>query len=474
MKKNNLFKVSLITIGVLLLLTWILPVAAYSGSYMEQGKVELGILDLLSYSGVVFQYFGNILLFLLAVGIFYGVLYKTPVYRTLLDTIVKAFKKKETIFIISVISILAVITSVFGLSISLLAFFPLIISLIILMGYNKIVAISTTVGGVIAGLIGTTFGVTTVDMLNQVLSSTGETIDIWTEFLTKVILLVIAVALVAYNTTNYAKKIKKVDKEEADFLVPEEVKVDKKDKKKKSILPLIIIIDAVLLITLLGFFPWESVFEITIFTDMVVAIQEFTIGDYAIFAKILGNSLVPFGYWTYMQVAYLLLLAALVIALVYKVKFNDMCMAAKAGMKKAFVPILFTILIYVCLVITTYHPFQLVIANFVLTLTDGFNVATTTVVALLASLFNVEMLYVSQSTVPFLMSLVDVSALPLVQIIFQSMYGLVMLIAPTSVVLVVTLAYTKVSYFDWWKYVWRLFVELLLVLVVVFTIIFLI
>ena len=49
MKKHNTFKVVLITILVLVLLTWILPAAYYSGSYIDQGRVQMGIFDLFNY-----------------------------------------------------------------------------------------------------------------------------------------------------------------------------------------------------------------------------------------------------------------------------------------------------------------------------------------------------------------------------------------------------------------------------------------
>ena len=46
-----------------------------------------------------------------------------------------------------------------------------------------------------------------------------------------------------------------------------------------------------------------------------------------------------------------------------------------------------------------------------------------------------------------------------------------MLIAPTSVVLIGTLAYLDVSYTSWLKNVWKLFFEILAVLLIIFVII---
>ena len=44
-----------------------------------------------------------------------------------------------------------------------------------------------------------------------------------------------------------------------------------------------------------------------------------------------------------------------------------------------------------------------------------------------------------------------------------------MLVAPTSLVLMGTLAYLKVSYVDWLKNTWKFLLELLVVFLVIFT-----
>ena len=100
MKKHNALKVSLITLFVFVLLTWILPAATYQSSYSEIGRSQVGIFDLVSYQNTVLGYFGYASLFILAIGGFYGVLVKVGAYRKVLDAIVKKFKGKEHICII--------------------------------------------------------------------------------------------------------------------------------------------------------------------------------------------------------------------------------------------------------------------------------------------------------------------------------------------------------------------------------------
>ena len=133
------------------------------------------------------------------------------------------------------------------------------------------------------------------------------------------------------------------------------------------------------------------------------------------------------------------------------------------------------ILIYTCLVIVTYHPFQLVIYKALLELTKGFNVFTTGIAAILAAVLNVEPAYVFQSVVPYLSSVVtDKTTYPLIAVMFQSLYGAVMLIAPTSVILMGTISYLGVSYKEWLKSVWKFVLEFVVVLFIIFTILVLI
>ena len=115
---------------------------------------------------------------------FYGVAYKIPAYRVLLDKLVKLFAGKESIFLAIVMILIAGIVSVTGLSFGILFVFPFVISIILLMGYNKLVAASVTVGSTIVGILGTTLGSSTTYYINLILNTSVKG-----EMITKVILL---------------------------------------------------------------------------------------------------------------------------------------------------------------------------------------------------------------------------------------------------------------------------------------------
>ena len=465
MKKHNALKVVGITLLVFALLTWILPCATYQTEYTEVGRYQVGLFDLLSYQSTVLGYFGYVALFILVVGGFYGVLYKTGAYRTMLDSLCKKFKGKEAVCLIVIMALFAILTSFAGLQLALIMLFPFVISLVLMMGYNKLAAVAVTAGSVAVGLMGTTFSYSTTQVLQQYLS-----VEITDLIWAKVILLVLGIVLLAFSVFKFGKKNSTKKCEDKDDFIPEAVK----SKDKKKVWPLVVILDLILLVTILGFISWNTAFSISLFDDVTTSVTEFELFGFPIFGKILG-AVQAFGNWSLLELITIMLLAIIILKFVYKIKWDDVFDGFAKGAKKALLPTLIVILIYTCLVLTTYDPYQLVIYKFILGLTKGFNIFTTGLVVLLSSIFNGDPLYAFYSVLPYFVSVVtDTNNYQLVAVIFQAIYGIVTLVAPTSIPLMVTLAYTKVPYGSWLKYIWKLLVALLVVAFITFTILLLI
>ena len=465
MKKHNALKVVGITLLVFALLTWILPCATYQTEYTEVGRYQVGLFDLLSYQSTVLGYFGYVALFIIVVGGFYGVLYKTGAYRIMLDSLCKKFKGKEAVCLIVIMALFAILTSFAGLQLALIMLFPFVISLVLMMGYNKLAAVAVTAGSVAVGLMGTTFSYNTTQVLQQYLS-----VEITDLIWAKVILLVLGIVLLAFSVFKFGKKNSTKKCEDKDDFIPEAVK----SKDKKKVWPLVVILDLILLVTILGFISWNTTFSIDLFDNITTTITEFELFGFPIFGKILG-SVQAFGYWSLLDLITVMLLAIIILKFVYKIKWDEVFDGFAKGAKKALLPALIVILIYTCLVLTTYDPYQLVIYKFILGLTKGFNIFTTGLVILLSSIFNGDPLYAFYSVLPYFVSVVtDTNNYQLVAVIFQAIYGIVTLVAPTSIPLMVTLAYTKVPYGSWLKYIWKLLVALLVVAFITFTILLLI
>ena len=361
----------------------------------------------------------------------------------------------------------------------------MLVSIILLMGFDKVTAALAIVGSIMVGLAGTTFGYTNTNVIISALS-----IKITAEMISKVVILVAGMALLIMNTMLYIKKAKKTTKKSTSKKTTKsaakskDVVVSKDDdsfvpakvsgRKKVTVWPLTVIVCLLFVIVVLSFVSWVGAFNLKGFESATKAVTDFKLFGFNIFGKLLG-SVNAFGAWTAAELITVIVIATLLLAFIYKVSFDDMIDGFVAGVKKAAYPAFIIILIYTCLVIATYHPFQLVIYKALLGMTKGFNIVTGSLVAIIASVLNVDPSYTFQSVLPYLASVVtDKATYPAVGLVFQSIYGLTMLVAPTSIILMGVLSYLGISYTKWLKTIWKLLLELLLVLLVIFLIVVLV
>ena len=529
MKKHNTVKVVLIL--VFLLLSWILPAAYYSGQYVDQGRVQMGLYELFNYPLTAISYFGYIGLFIIFVGGFYGILYKIPAYRTFLDKIVSFFEGKEKIFLAIVSVLLACGVSICGLQIAFAIFIPFIVALILLMGYDKIVAAMVVVGSMAAGLIGSTYAYANLNVITAALS-----LDLDFQIGVRFVILIVGVVLVLFNTFMYIKNNMKISKPilKLEKTTKVEVSVEKKPVEKSTtkktknstsskktstkttkskstksrknankaalkdnniivvkesvsgsdddlipakngdshkIWPFVVGFALLFILLVLAFIAWgEGGFNVKTFENITKSVIEFKIFKFPIFQKIYGT-MNAFGTWTLIDLFLPMSLFLLLLVIIYKVKIDDVFDGFEYGAKKALGVAFVVILVYTCLVLVTYHPFQLTVYKALLGIGKGFNLVTTMISFILASIFNGDVSYVAQSVVPYYTSVVtNVNRYPLVAIIFQSMYGFTALFAPTSLILMGTLSYLGISYKDWLKNIWKLLLELFVILLIVFII----
>ena len=195
MKKYHTLLVVAITVLVVTLLTWILPVTYFSGELIETERAQAGIISIGSYGLFTFYNFIYVFIGLLLVGGLYGILNKIPAYRVLLDKVVKSVKNHKVLYLILTVVLLTIIVAFTGLTFEMLVFLPFIAAVVLLLGYDKIVAAMVTVGSVSVGVIGSLFSKTIVGKLNEVLETTTYT-DL---IIPKVVILVICAIILIVN-----------------------------------------------------------------------------------------------------------------------------------------------------------------------------------------------------------------------------------------------------------------------------------
>lgn len=467
MKKRSLFTVIAIAIVISLLLTWVFPISYYQYSLVESAREQVGIFEILGYGTTVMQYFGWPIFYILAIGGFYGVMSSIGGYRKMLDKIAALFKDKSWLCLVTMIILLTVITSVAGLSTALLFVFPLFVQIILLIGYDKITAAMVTAGSVLVGLIGTTIGYSSTYIFNAVLEI--ENNALWGA---KLVIFILLLALLIFVVLSYAKKHKLNEAEKNEMVAKYLPNVS---EGKNRMWPVVVILDLMILAMIIAQINWEQMFGIEIFSKITEKLISFKIAGFPIFGKLLSTSLVSIGSWTLTELTTVVLVGAAFISLCYLKKPSTFIDSFWNGMKKAFRPAVLVFALYIVLVITALHPTLLTIFKPILEATNGLNVFTMSLVAFVTSIFNVEAYYAAASTLPYVMSVItDSSAYPIIAVIWQSMYGLAMLVAPTSVILVATLAYLDIPYGKWLKSIWKLVLGILIILLATFTILILV
>ena len=468
MKKNNTLKVLLIAILFTYLLTWILPITYFNNELTTDVRYPVGLFDMFNYPTLTLYYFGTTAIYVLAVGAFYGVLNKTGVFKKIVDKIVKTFKKKEVLFFAIVVAFIAVLVSFCGFGYEIIFFLPLLAAIILSMGYDKIAVAETVVGSIAVGYAGSLFAKDITGTYGDTLATTYTDL-IWF----RVIMLVLGMALLVFNIVYRIKK-KEIKKDDDKELLPEKVeKKTKKGKVKKS-WPAIVIFCLIVVLMIIGTLNFSGAFKIDIFEKFHQSVLDVKIGDFAIFSKILGSTMsgASFGNWDVAQYTTILVLATIVLAIIYRVSLNDMFDGYKDGAKKFGLSAFLMVITYTVLITTSNNPIVLTIIKPLMSITNGFNSVTLSISMFIASIFNIDVYYTSSAMLPYVTSVItDTSVYPLVGFISQTMQGLALLIAPTSVVLLGVIAYLKVNYTEWIKNIWKFFLEFFLLAFILFIII---
>ena len=275
MKKHSLFKFISIILILILITCYFLQDRYGSNTYF--GVMGVGV----RYVQTLY-YFFYLVVFLLAVGGLYGVLNKAPSYKKMLDNIVTYVKPFGKKFIFLLIILISIISSFTGITMPLIIFVPFLCAIILLLGYDKLVAVSTTVVSSLVGYFGGVF-VTIMNSSTQKFETFESFVGLDNQFsniFPKLLLLFAGIALlitfVNSHIVNVEKKKVKYELSDDSELLVNEVKGDYKNIK---VWPLAVSLFLLFAIIVLGLFPIGSLFDFTFFSDLHSAIFSISLGD---------------------------------------------------------------------------------------------------------------------------------------------------------------------------------------------------
>lgn len=199
-------------IAVVAFLTWIIPAGKYKyetdsepipGSYhrVEPNRQNIGDVAMAPLNG--FYEAIDVAAFILMVGGFLGVMGKTKAIDVGISNIVKKLKGKEKLLIPILMTLFALGGTTFGMWEETMAFYPLILPIIVSAGYDTVTAVSIIMLGAGAGVLGST-----VNPFASGIASGFAGVSIGDGIIVRIVILIAVLAACILYVSSYAEKVK--------------------------------------------------------------------------------------------------------------------------------------------------------------------------------------------------------------------------------------------------------------------------
>lgn len=441
------YSILFLLIIVVAIATWFIPAGQYdsivdengyeepiSGTYHEVEPNQQGIGDVLLAAFRGFYDAVDICLFILAVGGFLGVMMKTGAINAGIFNIVRLLKGREMWMIPILMILFGLGGTTFGMAEETIAFYPLLIPVFVMAGYDTLTAAAVILLGAGMGVIGSTVNPFATGIASGFAGiSIGEGIGI------RLLILILLEALAIFFVLRYARMVK--------------------HDPEKSIVYKTRLVDA-------AHFSVDQDSEIPVLTGK----RKFALGLFAVTFLVMIYGVIPFADlgitfiptlgWGFTELSALFLVGSIIVGLVYRLKEADIADSFVAGAAD---------LLGVALIIAISRGITVVMNDGMITATIlhvGENVLTgmgamafsviSYVIYILFSFLIPSSSGLATLSVPIMAPLGEFAgvASSLIVTAFQSASGLVNLITPTSAILVGGLAMARVSYVQWLRFVW--------------------
>ncbi|MBQ6810354.1 MAG: YfcC family protein [Firmicutes bacterium] len=441
------YSILFLLIIVVAIATWFIPAGQYdsivdengyeepiSGTYHEVEPNQQGIGDVLLAAFRGFYDAVDICLFILAVGGFLGVMMKTGAINAGIFNIVRLLKGREMWMIPILMILFGLGGTTFGMAEETIAFYPLLIPVFVMAGYDTLTAAAVILLGAGMGVIGSTVNPFATGIASGFAGiSIGEGIGI------RLLILILLETLAIFFVLRYARMVKHDPEKSivyktrlvdaAHFSVDQDSEIPVLTGKRKIALGLFA---ATFLVMIYGVIPFAD----------------------------LGISFIPTLGWGFTELSALFLVGSIIVGLVYRLKEADIADSFVAGAAD---------LLGVALIIAISRGITVVMNDGMITATilhAGENVLTgmgamafsviSYVIYILFSFLIPSSSGLATLSIPIMAPLGEFAgvASSLIVTAFQSASGLVNLITPTSAILVGGLAMARVSYVQWLRFVW--------------------
>lgn len=472
------YTVLFIIIAIMAVLTWFIPAGAYetakdggviSGTYKTVASNPQGFFDILmapvrgmlgveGTDGAI-----QVSFFILMVGGFLGVVNKTGALDTGIASVVRKNKGREKMLIAILIPLFALGGSTYGMGEETMAFYPLLIPVMIAVGFDSIVAVAII-------LIGSQIGclASTINPFATGVAADAAGVSIADGMIWRIIQWFILVGMSIWFVYNYGSKI---EKDPSKSLVADKAEEHKEffqlqnsgeelSKRQRNVLTIFTLTFVIMILSLI---PWED-FGIKLFTNINTWLTTMPILGGAI-----GKTMGAFGTWYFPEITMLFIMMGVLVAIVYRMSEDDFLSSFLTGAGE---------FLGVAIICAIARGIQVIMNGGMITATilhwgeTGLSGLSSQVFIILAYIFYLPMSFLIPSTsglagatMGIMAPLGQFSNVPahLVITAFQSASGILNMISPTSAIVMGALALGRVDLGTWWKFIGKFIVMVMLV-----------
>ena len=420
----------------------------------------------------------EVVLFVLILGGFLGITMRTGALDALFGRIIKKLKGREKWIIPILMIFFAIGGTTYGMQEETVAFYALVIPIILAAGYNGATAAMVIILGAGAGVLGST-----INPFSTGIASGFAGVSLGDGIIERLVIFVLVTLAAIIFTMRYAKGVKE-GKYKADSVGDRKL-LRTGEEVSKSVIPtftksrqaILWIFGLTFLVMIISVIPWAYKFDITFFED----INNFILGI-PVLGALMGN-VPPLGDWWFNQLSALFLLSSMLIGWVFyrgrKTRVDDednyVGVFVRGAKDLLTVALIIGVARGVSVVMTDGAIMDTIIfagEQLLHNVSSVFLPALTFIVYLPLSFLIPSTSGLATATMPILSPLADFAGLDrsLIVTAFATSSGLINMIAPTVASVMGGLALARVSYGVWLKRTWKYMLVASLISIAVMTI----
>lgn len=473
------FTILIILTVLIAILTFVIPAGEYqyqdgipiAGTYQEVASNPQGIWDVIAAPIEGFASAIGIAMFVIVLGGTLGIIFETRAIDAGLSKIVERLQGREKLMIPALMAITAIGGTTYGMAEETIAFYPIVIPILLAAGYDVVTGIMVIFLG--AG-IGVTGGI--INPFSVGIGSSLADISLGDGIFIRILLFLLYLAFGIWFVMNYAEKVKRDPSQsivadmketvEQPFLHGTENKTANLTKKRRNVL---IVFGLMFLLMIVSIIPSSDKFGIEVFNNFHNALM-----SVPIVGPIIGNTL-PLGEWYFKEMTMIFLIGGIIIGKIYGMKEEQIVALFIDGAKD---------ILSVALIIGVAKGISVIMIDGQIIdtiLHYGENVLSNLPAALLPAVS--YLLYIPMSflipsssglataTIPILAPLTDFVGVGREFIVMASQAGsqTMNFMSPTQAVLMGALALANIPYGRWLKHIVPFVLGVVIITVVVLT-----